>query len=97
MTSVFPTKHAVGITGDDGVEVLIHVGIDTVKLRKPFTSEVEQGDHVNSGEVIGSFDLTKIIEAGYDPTIVVITNTDDYSITSFDTVDVSAHTSILSG
>lgn len=98
VTSVFPTKHAVGITSDNGVEVLIHVGIDTVKLEgKPFTSEVEQGDHVNSGEVIGSFDLTEIIEAGYDPTtIVVITNTDDYdSITSFDTVDVSAHTSIL--
>ncbi|MBM2659111.1 PTS cellobiose/arbutin/salicin transporter subunit IIBC [Staphylococcus pseudoxylosus] len=98
VTSVFPTKHAVGITGDDGVEVLIHVGIDTVKLEgKPFTSAVEQGDHVNSGEIIGSFDLTEIIEAGYDPTtIVVITNTDDYdSITSFDTVDVSAHTSIL--
>ncbi|MFG0934958.1 glucose PTS transporter subunit IIA, partial [Staphylococcus sp. 231237_7MaSpsaltlick] len=98
VTSVFPTKHAVGITGDDGVEVLIHVGIDTVKLEgKPFTSAVEQGDHVNSGEIIGSFDLTEIIEAGYDPTtIVVITNTDDYdSITSFDTVDVSANTSIL--
>ncbi|MDN8836857.1 PTS glucose transporter subunit IIA, partial [Staphylococcus aureus] len=60
-------------------------------------SAVEQGDHVNSGEIIGSFDLIEIIEAGYDPTtIVVITNTDDYdSITSFDTVDVSAHTSIL--
>lgn len=98
MTSVFPTKHAVGITGDEGVEVLIHVGIDTVKLEgKPFTSAIEQGDHVNVGDVIGTFDLAEIIEAGYDPTtILVITNTEDYdAITSFDNVDVKAHTSIL--
>ena len=98
VTSVFPTKHAIGITGDDGIEVLIHVGIDTVKLNGgPFTSAIEQGDHVNIGDVIGTFDLAQIIEAGYDPTtIVVITNTDDYdSITTFDRVDVEAHTSIL--
>lgn len=99
VTSVFPTKHAIGITGDDGIEVLIHVGIDTVKLLDggPFISVIEEGDHVNIGDVIGTFDLEQIIEAGYDPTtIVVITNTDDYdSITSFDRDDVQAHTSIL--
>ncbi len=98
VTSVFPTKHAIGITGDDGIEVLIHVGIDTVKLDGgPFISVIEEGDHVNIGDVIGTFDLEQIIEAGYDPTtIVVITNTDDYdSITSFDRDDVQAHTSIL--
>ncbi|MGK9044743.1 PTS cellobiose/arbutin/salicin transporter subunit IIBC [Mammaliicoccus vitulinus] len=98
VTSVFPTKHAIGITSDDGIEVLIHVGIDTVKLNGgPFASAIEQGDHVNIGDVIGTFDLAQIIEAGYDPTtIVVITNTDDYdSITTFDRVDVEAHTSIL--
>lgn len=52
---------------------------------------------MNIGDVIGTFDLEQIIEAGYDPTtIVVITNTDDYdSITSFDRDDVQAHTSIL--
>ncbi|MEB8210432.1 PTS cellobiose/arbutin/salicin transporter subunit IIBC [Staphylococcus succinus] len=98
VTSVFPTKHAVGITSDDGVEVLIHVGIDTVKLGgAPFTSAIAQGDHVKSGDIIGTFDLSQIIEAGYDPTtIVVITNTDDYdAITAFDSTDVEAHTSIL--
>ena len=98
VTSVFPTKHAIGITGDDGIEVLIHVGIDTVKLDGgPFISVIKEGDHVNIGDVIGTFDLEQIIEAGYDPTtIVVITNTDDYdSITSFDRDDVQAHTSIL--
>lgn len=98
VTSVFPTKHAIGITGDDGIEVLIHVGIDTVKLDGgPFISVIEEGDHVNIGDVIGTFDLEQIIEAGYNPTtIVVITNTDDYdSITSFDRDDVQAHTSIL--
>ena len=98
VTSVFPTKHAIGITGDDGIEVLIHVGIDTVKLDGgPFISVIKEVDHVNIGDVIGTFDLEQIIEAGYDPTtIVVITNTDDYdSITSFDRDDVQAHTSIL--
>lgn len=98
VTSVFPTKHAVGITSDDGVEVLIHVGIDTVKLGgAPFTSAIAQGDHVKSGDIIGTFDLSQIIKAGYDPTtIVVITNTDDYdAITAFDSTDVEAHTSIL--
>lgn len=98
ITSVFPSKHAIGITGDNGIEVLVHVGIDTVKLNgDPFTSSIEQGDHVNTGEVIGTFDSTKIIEAGYDPTtIVVITNTDEYeTITTFNNVDVEAHTSIL--
>lgn len=52
---------------------------------------------MNVGDVIGTFDLAEIIEAGYDPTtILVITNTEDYdSITSFDNVDVKAHTSIL--
>ncbi|WP_239751127.1 PTS cellobiose/arbutin/salicin transporter subunit IIBC [Mammaliicoccus sp. H-M34] len=98
VTSVFPTNHAIGITGDSGIEVLIHVGIDTVKLNgEPFTTAVEQGDHVNVGDVVGTYDLAQIIEAGYDPTtIVVITNTEDYeSITSFDRTDVEAYTSIL--
>ncbi|MEB6255759.1 PTS cellobiose/arbutin/salicin transporter subunit IIBC [Mammaliicoccus sciuri] len=98
VTSVFPTKHAIGITGDNGVEVLVHVGIDTVKLDgEPFTSTIEQGDHVTVGDILGTFDLTQIIESGYDPTtIIVITNTDEYeSITSFDHVEVKAQTSIL--
>ncbi|MEB7394150.1 PTS cellobiose/arbutin/salicin transporter subunit IIBC [Mammaliicoccus sciuri] len=98
VTSVFPTKHAIGITGDNGVEVLVHVGIDTVKLNgEPFTSTIEQGDHVTVGDILGTFDLTQIIESGYDPTtIIVITNTDEYeSITSFDHTEVKAQTSIL--
>lgn len=98
VTSVFPTKHAIGITGDNGVEVLVHVGIDTVKLNgEPFTSTIEQGDHVTVGDILGTFDLTQIIESGYDPTtIIVITNTDEYeSITSFDHAEVKAQTSIL--
>ncbi|UXV29544.1 PTS cellobiose/arbutin/salicin transporter subunit IIBC [Mammaliicoccus sciuri] len=98
VTSVFPTKHAIGITGDNGVEVLVHVGIDTVKLNgEPFTSTIEQGDHVTVGDILGTFDLTQIIESGYNPTtIIVITNTDEYeSITSFDHAEVKAQTSIL--
>ncbi|WP_414043921.1 PTS cellobiose/arbutin/salicin transporter subunit IIBC [Macrococcus sp. EM39E] len=98
VTSVFPTKHAIGITGDNGVEVLIHVGIDTVKLNgEPFTSNIAQGDRVTTGQVIGTFDLKKIIEMGYDPTtILVVTNSDDYStINSFAKEEVVANTSIL--
>ncbi|WP_414050958.1 PTS cellobiose/arbutin/salicin transporter subunit IIBC [Macrococcus animalis] len=98
VTSLFPTKHAIGITGDNGIEVLIHVGIDTVKLNgEPFTSNIAQGDRVTTGQVIGTFDLKKIIEMGYDPTtILVVTNSDDYStINSFAKEEVVANTSIL--
>ncbi|WP_414049250.1 PTS cellobiose/arbutin/salicin transporter subunit IIBC [Macrococcus animalis] len=98
VTSLFPTKHAIGITGDNGIEVLIHVGIDTVKLNgEPFTSSIAQGDRVTTGQVIGTFDLKKIIEMGYDPTtILVVTNSDDYStINSFAKEEVVANTSIL--
>lgn len=98
VTSVFPTKYAVGITGDNGIEVLIHVGIDTVKLNGvPFTSTIEQGDHVIKGDVIGTFDLKQIIAEGYDPTtIVVITNSEDYkNISTFEYREVTANTPIL--
>lgn len=80
MTNVFPTKHAYGLTSDDGIEVMIHIGIDTVKLDgKYFEAYVNQGDRVKAGQRIAHFDLEGLKREGYNPqTYVVISNTDDY-------------------
>lgn len=77
---IYPTLHAMGVTLDNGVELLIHVGIDTVKLeRKYFKQYAQEGTHVKKGTKIISFDLEKIEEAGYDTTVsVVVVNTFDY-------------------
>lgn len=78
--TVFDTKHAIGLTGDNGVEMLIHVGLNTVELEgKYYTVHVKDGDHVKAGQPLISFDMTKIEEAGYDITTpFIITNTDEY-------------------
>ncbi|MFV0407896.1 MAG: beta-glucoside-specific PTS transporter subunit IIABC [Propioniciclava sp.] len=70
------SNHAFGLKTDDGVEVLIHIGIDTVQLQgEHFTSHVEKGQRVAAGDVLATFDLEAVKAAGYDPTtIVVITN-----------------------
>lgn len=80
VTAVFPTKHALGITGDSGVEVLIHIGIDTVELNGQFFEIfVKNNEYVERGQLIASVDFGKVKEAGYDiPVIIIITNTDDY-------------------
>lgn len=80
VAAVFPTKHAIGIRGDHGEEVLIHIGIDTVKLEgKHFEVMVSQGDAVKRGQKLAIADFESIINAGYDPTvIVIITNTNSY-------------------
>lgn len=80
VTVAYETKHAYGIKTSDGAEVLIHLGIDTVNLKgKFFTSNVKQGDTINKGDLLGTFDNEKISEAGYDTTVmVVITNTMSY-------------------
>ena len=77
---IYPTLHAMGVTLDNGVELLIHVGIDTVKLeRKYFKQYAQEGTHIKKGTKIISFDLEKIEEAGYDTTVsVVVANTFDY-------------------
>jgi len=81
ISSVFPTKHAVGIVDSSNVEVLIHVGMDTVQLNgKYYKSHIKEGDIVNAGELILEFDMDKIKAAGYEVvTPVVITNTQDFS------------------
>lgn len=80
VSTVFDTKHAVGLTSDNGTEVLIHIGLDTVKLNgEHFDAHVKPGDKVKAGDLLVEFDIEKIKEAGY-PTItpVIITNTDSY-------------------
>ncbi|MGG1227815.1 beta-glucoside-specific PTS transporter subunit IIABC [Bacillus halotolerans] len=81
VTTVFKTKHAIGITSDQGAEILIHIGLDTVKLEGQwFTAHVKEGDKVAPGDPLVSFDLEQIIAAGYDViTPVIVTNTDRYS------------------
>lgn len=81
VTTVFKTKHAIGITSDQGAEILIHIGLDTVKLEGQwFTSHVKEGDKVAPGDPLVSFDLEQIKAAGYDViTPVIVTNTDRYS------------------
>ena len=77
---LFETKHAVGLTGADGESLLIHVGIDTVKLNgAPFIAHVQQGDEVKKGTLLLSFDIEAIKKAGYDTTTpVLVTNAFDY-------------------
>lgn len=69
----YPTGHAVGIAANDGEELLIHIGIDTVNLQgKYFTNHVVQGMKVKKGDLLVDFDLDKIKAEGYDPTVMVI-------------------------
>jgi PTS system beta-glucosides-specific IIC component len=77
---VFHTNHAIGLKSNLGVEVLIHIGIDTVNLNgEYFTSYVQKGDKVKQGQLLIEFDLNNIQKAGYETTTpVVITNSADY-------------------
>ncbi|MDO5097330.1 MAG: beta-glucoside-specific PTS transporter subunit IIABC [Corynebacterium sp.] len=81
IATLFPSGHAVGLISDDGVEVLIHVGIDTVTLGgAPFTSHVAKGDRVEAGELLLEFDSTAIEEAGLSTvTPVLVTNSKMFS------------------
>lgn len=78
--TLFPTKHAIGLISDNGCEVLIHIGLDTVQLEgKYFEAHVKQGDHVEKGQLLVSFDKAAIEKEGYCvDTPVIITNTKDY-------------------
>lgn len=91
---IYPTLHAIGLTLEDGTEILIHVGMDTVKLNgKYFTKNVEEGSVVKKGTKIVSFDLEALKKEGFDMSVpVVISNTNQFSVVTGlpkDKVDVN--------
>ena len=77
---VFDTKHAISMTSESGIEILIHVGLDTVTLEgAPFTAHVEADQKVKAGDLMLEFDIEAIKAAGLDVTSpIVICNSDDY-------------------
>ena len=83
IATVMDTKHAVCIQGEDGLELIVHAGPDTVELNgKYYQTYKEIGDQVKAGDVLLEFDLEEITKAGYDVTTpIVITNLGDYKIT----------------
>lgn len=80
VSALYPTGHAIGITSNNGIEVLIHIGINTVKLNgKHFKKLVKQNDHVKVGQPLVQFDYKAIKKDGYDPTVMmIITNSKNY-------------------
>ena len=81
VTAAFPTGHAYGLRSDDGAEVLVHVGMDTVGMNgKGFSIIAGQGSQVRAGDPLGTFSSPDIKAVGLDDTVaVVITNTDDFA------------------
>ena len=80
VSAIFPTKHAIGLISDEGVELLMHIGMDTVNLNgQGFTAHVKQGDRVSVGDALISFDIEAIKAAGYPvDTPIIITNQNDF-------------------
>lgn len=80
IVALFPTNHAIGLVSDNGCQVLIHVGLDTVQLEgKYFKAHVQKGQQVKAGDILLTFDIDKITSKGYClETPVIITNTNDY-------------------
>lgn len=79
--SVFPTKHAISIESKNGLEILLHLGLDTVEMNgDPFDIKIKEKDNVNEGQVIGTIDTDMIVESGRSDTVVVI-------ITNMDAID----------
>lgn len=80
VTSIFATNHAIGLESKDGTEILIHIGIDTVRLNgEHFKSLVKEGDSIKVGDTLVEFEKDKVVKKGFDiSTPVIITNTFDY-------------------
>ncbi|KRM24128.1 beta-glucoside-specific PTS transporter subunit IIABC [Latilactobacillus graminis] len=80
VTTIFPTKHAIGLTSNSGIELLVHVGLDTVELKgKPFTMHVTDQQVIKKGQPLMTVDFKAIKSAGYDPTtLVIVTNTNEF-------------------
>ena len=98
VSSLLPSRHALGILGDDGLEVLVHVGLDTVRLEgAPFTAHVAQGERVEAGQHVLTADLAAIEAAGLDITTpVVVLNGDAYDVAPLVTGRVAGGAALLS-
>ncbi|RKL67435.1 PTS beta-glucoside transporter subunit IIABC [Salipaludibacillus neizhouensis] len=97
VSALFPSNHAIGMTTDNGAELLIHVGMDTVQLQgKFFTSHVKQGDRVEKGQLLTEFDIAKIQDAGYSlATPVVVTNPTNYNLMTTEEKEVKQGDSLI--
>ncbi|KIL45282.1 PTS system, beta-glucoside-specific, IIABC component [Jeotgalibacillus soli] len=80
ISTLFPTGHAIGLISEDGAEILVHVGLDTVQLEgKYFTPIVKQGDEVKAGDLLLEFDIEGFTKSGYEIlTPIVVTNSHDF-------------------
>ena len=89
VSMIFPTKHAIGLTSDNGVELLIHIGLETVELNgQYFESFVETGQKIKEGDMLIKVDIEKLKELGYDITTpVIVTNTDHYQKIELENID----------
>lgn len=79
--ALFPTHHAIGLTSKDGVQVLLHIGVDTVSMKgKGFKAHTQQGETFKKGDLLITFSIDEIKAAGHDTTVMmVVTNTEEYS------------------
>ena len=78
ISTLFPTKHAIGIKTKEGLEILVHLGIDTVELKgAPFEMKIQKGDHVTAGQLLGTMDLKQVTDSGRDDSVIIVyTNMD---------------------
>lgn len=102
VTSVFKTKHAIGLKTDDGLEVMVHMGLDTVELNgEPFEIKVNEGDKIEANTLIATMNLNKVKDAGKDTVVLtIVTNTADKvekaEMTANDTSSVNNGDEIMS-
>ncbi len=92
LVKLFEGGHAFGIETDEGLELIVHVGLDTIEMRgNGFEKLATEGDRVEAGQPIVRFDLDEIKNSGYDPvTPVVVTNAEDHPVSNLRTGEVSA-------
>ena len=97
LVKLFEGGHAFGIETGEGVELIVHVGLDTIELRGAgFEKLATEGDRVEAGQPIVRFDLEEIRRGGYDPvTPIVVTNADEHPVSDLETGEVSAGDPLL--
>ena len=92
LAKLFEGGHAFGISTEEGVEIIVHLGLDTIQMEKGgFEKLATEGDQVEAGQPIVRFDLEAIREAGYDPVSpVVVANSDEHSVDNLKTGEIEA-------